>query len=618
MFQIKGLYHLSKMTTPINCLHSSEDSGDETDDFAMADVCDQIAFLREYLKDFPIKALDLFSHFDRKYRASGTTHLSKFLESVCSSEGFEGNIKLIAAESLLSFHEELEPVEEPHIEIKRLSNRQAAERNCVRMSRGVACLSHVLKEIISFTNVASVLKFDSILRLYELSEYGDDLPVLCEELLKTLLSNKSLEPQYRLRLTTRIPDQKLAWPCFLHFLGDPGNPTSMRILAAQALLSSDEETQEHDAKDIILAQIEIFARDEGLDGFVRADAADVMLGFGDETTQSEARLIIAQIGRKTGFGLYENTQNVHAESVDESMRSSLDTLSAWTKDNSDKLLDFESTLDKIRIRRNDLEQTKEIIRDAETAFLRIKLGKRKYQGFTSEKLLCSVCAWIWNQDGEIQNELWKRFDQELSDMTNTCTTGIVSRLINILSGWGGFQIKISFKDQIRSNFSGRLNAIARKLMEGALSGEHEFYRERKNAIASIYISDELEQIDKKPEINQKELLAAMMDRGLEESQSQNDETAQPAITPKYLSREEKISEIESKHPTLHKDAREHFSDRLFLEFSSTEPNRKCFHVFFNFSFSKVTEELRSEFSSYVSPDDFEICVRDALAFYEGN
>ena len=141
--------------------------------------------------------------------------------------------------------------------------------------------------------------------------------------------------------------------------------------------------------------------------------------------------------------------------------------------------------------------------------MRIKLGKRKYQGFTSEKLLCSVCAWIWNQDGEIQNELWKRFDQELSDMTNTCTTGIVSRLINILSGWGGFQIKISFKDQIRSNFSGRLNAIARKLMEGALSGEHEFYRERKNAIASIYISDELEQIDKKPEINQPKMAQSL-------------------------------------------------------------------------------------------------------------
>ncbi len=171
------------MTTPINCLHSNETLvEDDADDFAMAGVCDQIAFLREYLKDFPIKALDLFSHFDRKYRASGTTHLSKFLESVCVSEGFEGNIKLIAAESLLSFQEELEQVEEPHIEIKRLSNLQATERNYTRMSRGVACLSHVLKEIIRFTNVASVLKFDSILRLYELSEYGDAVPVLCEEL----------------------------------------------------------------------------------------------------------------------------------------------------------------------------------------------------------------------------------------------------------------------------------------------------------------------------------------------------------------------------------------------------------------------------------------------------
>ena len=108
------------------------------------------------------------------------------------------------------------------------------------------------------------------------------------------------------------------------------------------------------------------------------------------------------------------------------------------------------------------------------------------------------------------------------------------------------------------------------------------------------------------------LLAAMADREL-------DKVPVPRTFEQTVknSRSSKIDALILTVPNLHTLAREHFSDRLLLEFSSAEPNRKCFNLFFGYCFSKVREELREEFKTFVSPDDFEMCVRDALAFYEG-
>ena len=119
-------------TTSINFLCDAKEESEENDDFAMAPVADQITFLREYLIDHPDKALDLFSHFDRKYRASGVNSLATFLESVCVTCGFSGEIKFIAVDALLSFEEELEVVEEPRPDIKRVANQGVKTRNKMR------------------------------------------------------------------------------------------------------------------------------------------------------------------------------------------------------------------------------------------------------------------------------------------------------------------------------------------------------------------------------------------------------------------------------------------------------------------------------------------------------
>lgn len=621
-------------STPINYIKDQDE--DDESEFMEASTADQVSFLREYLHDFPSKGIELLSHFDRKYRCSGVSSLRNILESVCVSDGFRGELKLIAADALLSFKEDLEEVDDgsEDADNTRACNQQIVKRNKMRMTRGILSLGAVVDYICTSeaNDVSTILKFDAIVRLHKLAESEtntEEIKSKCDANMKRLISNKSVESQYRLKLISRIPCDALKKECFIFFLGDVGNPTSMRIIAAQGILSAVENKYESDVYDVVMAQIEIFAKDRELDAFIRADAADVILGYGTEELQAQARIIINQIGLERGYGIYANTQNVHADSVDESIRASLDTLNEWRSKHSDLVKSFEDTVDDFNTRKNAAERTQEEIRDTETALFRILMGTRSYNGFTPQSLFCTVHAWVSSRSETERAELWTRLDQEMADMVNTCTTGIVSRLVNVLSGWGGFQIKISFKDQIKSNFAGRLNAVARQLVEHAEDGKHAFYELRKNEVALVYINDVLKsqcEADHKAEDNEA-LLAAMADRGIDangkekevsRSAASRSSRVQYAVKRLEQSKSEKIASFEKECPELQLLARQHFADRLFIEFSIEEPNRKCFHLFFGHSFSKVAEELRKEFSGFMDPNDFEMCLRDALSFYEGS
>jgi hypothetical protein len=57
----------------------------------------------------------------------------------------------------------------------------------------------------------------------------------------------------------------------------------------------------------------------------------------------------------------------------------------------------------------------------------------------------------------------KRLLEELIDMYGTCSSGFSSRLVNVISGYGDFNLNISWRDQIIANFTGRLNARARDI-----------------------------------------------------------------------------------------------------------------------------------------------------------
>ena len=111
----------------------------------------------------------------------------------------------------------------------------------------------------------------------------------------------------------------------------------------------------------------------------------------------------------------------------------------------------------------------------------------------------------------------------------------------------------------------------------------------------------------------------MADRGIDEEGNEIKNDSPSSRTKLFCVSEssESVETLLQKDSTLFEKSKEYFGDRLLLEFDATEPSRACFNLFMRYAFSKVVEELKAEFIDYVSDDEFQICVREALSFYEG-
>ena len=172
-----------------------------------------------------------------------------------------------------------------------------------------------------------------------------------------------------------------------------------------------------------------------------------------------------------------------------------------------------------------------------------------------------------------------RLLQELEEMSGTCSSGFVGRLINTLSGFGELTINISFEDQLISNFIGRLNHYTRKIIEPTSP----FYNER--------LYDVLELMVRNMDIPKNKHIKLIIDEHLKKN------------------REEKIN-----------FAIEYFSEQVINEMTvnSNEYNdRRHFLLFFRTFLPSLREELYEEFKEYLSVFEFDLTIRKAISLYEG-
>ena len=148
-------------------------------------------------------------------------------------------------------------------------------------------------------------------------------------------------------------------------------------------------------------------------------------------------------------------------------------------------------------------------------------------------------------------------------MAGTCSSGFISRLVNTISGFGDLSIKISFEDQIVSNFSARLNSYAQKICD-----DDSVFRDKAfEDVKKLYLKENPEKTDE------------MKDTIIEE-----------------------------------------FYDSVLNEMmlsSSDYRNRPSFLLFFRTYMSKIREEMFNEFIEYVSESEFDLYFRKALSYYDG-
>ena len=107
---------------------------------------------------------------------------------------------------------------------------------------------------------------------------------------------------------------------------------------------------------------------------------------------------------------------------------------------------------------------KEKINKIMSSLERIMIDTAKYELLSMSDVL--VLVWEYICQSEHRDELEKRLLQELEEMDETCSTGHLSRILNILSGYFKVNtVKITFKDQLRSNIFARYTKLIKLLPE---------------------------------------------------------------------------------------------------------------------------------------------------------
>lgn len=472
----------------------------------------RIQFLETFFEQKENETIELINKITGIYQFSGSKILENFLFLIATESNLNSFLKLECAKSLLSFEEIEEKInsydDDNLIQIKKESNSEIQERNKNRKRIGFQVLNTVCYNMSDIPTPCSV---EAVFLLMCSDEYTDE----CSNYLCAILSDEEINCDYRYKILlslekqTKIKNKDLylynGLFCFLLF---NKNITMYRILAAQYLLQKInlESDDIEEIEKIILS----FAIDEELDYDIRADAADLLLQLGTSEMKLKGREIINHLGTLKGIvrTVFDNAQNVHTVEIENSVMNILEFLTDFpTAKNNEIEIDFsfinskiEKTLEEMRElphegkdsveellnRKNfskfcdycgggiETQENKKFCRETcytnyqkeyniKLSLNRIYMDRLLYSKFnlTLNHIFIKVYSYMIAQTNF--KEMYKRMLEELEDMTGTCSSGFASRLVNIISGFGNFNIRISFTDQIISNFSGRLNARIKKI-----------------------------------------------------------------------------------------------------------------------------------------------------------
>ena len=167
--------------------------------------------------------------------------------------------------------------------------------------------------------------------------------------------------------------------------------------------------------------------------------------------------------------IYSDGQNVHNSDINNSVLEALDKLCQdYHKEEYKYKILTESPIDvleNIKNYINDLYSKDKNINKINNSINRISTDLAI---FSKQKLrLRDIMQKVWNRimnvmNEEISKEAIARLTQELIEMDGLCSTGHMSRIINVLSGFsedngGMIVVKISFDSQIKSNILARIN-----------------------------------------------------------------------------------------------------------------------------------------------------------------
>ena len=190
---------------------------------------------------------------------------------------------------------------------------------------------------------------------------------------------------------------------------------------------------------------------------VRAEAADVLVCCGDWDEQEFGKKVLDDLGGK-GESIYQNSENVHHISND-SVRDVIRALRTKFKFEDFQVEMAQSMIEEFIQSPEEKELTLKF-------FYRVMTDPTKIDRLNLVEILGLVHSQILAMSEDVQFQLRRRLYEEAIDAADTCTTGYVNRILNVLSGFvegRSLELKLSPKDELRSAVFARLNKELRDL-----------------------------------------------------------------------------------------------------------------------------------------------------------
>lgn len=444
------------MSTSISKLFEQSNSGDRISEKTIDDIDSKdynriivdmseseelrLQILDKMSEESPDDTYEIIARLGMMYQLSGVSSLRQFLLSICKNKNAVPVVRINSAK---------------HIRTHNNKDEQ-----------GYECLDLVYNDVQSKINTTE--KVEIIMLLSDNKKYHQK----CREYLSTIVNDNSISSDYRYRILLSLEHHDFrdyfVGQLFPEFFKNRANPVTHRILAGQFLLH-----QKYISDDIhrdVCKELLNIAKDSTNDENIRADAADVLLQQPREFYCNAAREIIIELGQngRRARTLFDNSQNVHVTEIEQSVLESLEKLRDQPIPPNLNFNQIEREIlsmvkqEKKKQKNSDrkYEREERII----LALNRIYADRAIYGKYNDSLQRVLIMVWSYIQDQTENNaEMLNRLLQELEEMSGTCSSGFISRLINAISGFGDFNIRISWRDQIVGNLSGRLSAEIRKI-----------------------------------------------------------------------------------------------------------------------------------------------------------
>jgi len=203
---------------------------------------------------------------------------------------------------------------------------------------------------------------------------------------------------------------------------------------------------------------------------VKAEIADMLLMEEVKTLDPECEELasdtLTDLGERGTVArlitIYDNKENVHNVSINQSVRAYLRSISN-EETNPIKCTFAEAKAQVLAYSKTRALTDKQRNKISSSLF-RIELDKFLYENQYMKTIFIRIYQLIDKEKDEtVRSTLMQRTIEELIDMSKTCSSGHVLRIVNIVSGIY-FHMKIGFKEQIEANLTQKLNKIIQNEM----------------------------------------------------------------------------------------------------------------------------------------------------------